>query len=69
MDRIRQIFLSLIGIGAFVFIFYLVFKDNPKFMIGFAITIAGFFMIALIIGLIWRIIDKRDEKKRTRPFK
>ena len=69
MDRIRQIFLSIIGIGAFVFIFYLVFKEDQRFMIGFGIIIAGLILIALIVGLIWRIMDKREEKKRTRRFK
>lgn len=59
----------MLGIAAFVFVFYLVFKDNPRFMIVFGISIAAIILIALVIGLIWWIIDRREAKKRTRHIK
>jgi uncharacterized membrane protein len=69
MDRIRQVFLSLLGIAAFVFVFYLVFKEDQRFMIIFGLGIAAIILIALVVGLIWYIIDKREEKRRTRHIK
>ena len=68
MDRIRQVFFSLIGIGAFGFVFYLVFRDYQRFMIRFAVVVAGLILIVLLIGLIGRIRDKAVEKKRRKPF-
>ena len=55
MDRIRQFFLSILGIATFAFIFYLVFKDNLRFMIFFLISLGGIAAIILLIGLILRI--------------
>ena len=68
IDRIRQIFLSLIGIAAFGFVFYLVFKDNPSFMIGLLAVVVGLILIVLLVGLILRIRDRIVEKKRRKPF-
>ena len=68
VDRIRQLFLSIIGIGAFGFVFYLVFKDNPKFMIGFLGLVLGIILIVLLFTLIARVRDNRVEKKRKKPF-
>jgi len=69
MDKIRQVFLTLIGIGAFGFVFYLVFREHTDFMIGFAAVVVGLILIVLLVGLIGRIKDKAVEKKRTKPFK
>ncbi len=68
VDKIRQLFLSIIGIVAFGFVFYLVFKDNPHFMIGFLGLVVGIILIVLLITLIGRIRDNRVEKKRRKPF-
>ncbi len=68
MDKIRQLFLSIIGIVAFGFVFYLVFKDNPNFMIGFLGLVVVLILIVLLITLIGRIKDNRVEKKRRKPF-
>ena len=68
MDRIRQFFLSILGIATFAFIFYLVFKDNLRFMIFFLISLGGIAAIILLIGLILRIRDSMEEKKRREPF-
>ena len=67
-DRIRQFFLSLLGIGTFAFIFYLVFRENKKFMIIFLISLAALGLIILIVGLILRIKDNMEEKQRTKQF-
>jgi len=68
IDKIRQLFLTILGIGAFGFVFYLVFKDNQNFMVGFLALVVGLILIVLLIGLILRIRDKRVEKKRRKPF-
>jgi len=68
VDKIRQLFLSIIGIGAFGFVFYLVFKDNPNFMIGFLGLVVVITLIVLLFTLIGRIRDNRNEKKRRKPF-
>ncbi len=68
IDRIRQLFLTILGIGAFGFVFYLVFKDNPNFMVGFLALVVGLILIVLLIGGILRIRDKRVEKNRRKPF-
>ncbi len=68
VDKLRQFFLTILGIGAFGFVFYLVFKDNPNFMIGFLGLVVGLILIVLLITLIGRIRDNRVEKKRRKPF-
>jgi len=68
IDKLRQLFLSIIGIGALGFVFYLVFKDDKEFMIGLLAVVVGLILIVLLIGLIGRIRDKAQEKKRKKPF-
>ena len=68
IDKIRQLFLSIIGIGALGFVFYLVFKDDKEFMIGALAVVVGLILIVLLIGLIGRIRDNAQEKKRKKPF-
>ena len=68
IDKIRQLFLTILGIGAFGFVFYLVFKDDQRFMIGFLAIVVGLILIVLLIGLILRIRDSMVEKKRRKPF-
>lgn len=68
-DRIRQFFLSILGIGTFAFIFYLVFRENQRFMIIFLISLAALILLILLVGLILRIKDNREAKKRTKQFK
>jgi len=68
IDRIRQLFLSIIGIAAFGFVFYLVFKDNQSFMIGGLALVVGLILLVLLVGLILRIRDNMVEKKRKKPF-
>ena len=68
IDRLRQIFLSIIGIGAFGFVFYLVFKEDKRFMIGLLAVVVGLILIVLLIGIIGRIRDNAQEKKRKKPF-
>ena len=67
-DRIRQFFLSILGIATFAFIFYLVFQENQRFMIIFLASLAGLGLIVLIVGLILRVKDNVDERKRTKPY-
>ena len=67
-DRIRQFFLSILGIATFAFIFYLVFRENQRFMIIFLISLAGLVIIILIVGLILRLKDNMEEKRRTKQF-
>jgi len=67
-DKIRQLFLTIIGVGAFGFVFYLVFKDDQRFMIGFLAIVVGLILIVFLIGLILRIRDSMVEKKRRKPF-
>lgn len=68
-DKIRQFFFSLLGIGTFGFIFYLVFKENQRFMIIFLLSLVGLVLIILLVGLILRMKDDMDHKRRTRPYK
>ena len=68
MDKIRQLFLTIIGFAAFGFVFYLVFKDNQSFMIGFLALAVGLILIVLLVMLILRIRDNQVEKKRKKPF-
>ena len=68
IDKLRQLFLSIIGIGVLGFIFYLVFKDDKEFMIGALAIIVGLILIVLLIGLIGRIRESVQEKKRKKPF-
>ena len=68
IDKIRQLFLSIIGIGALGFVFYLFFKDDKEFMIGALAVVVGLILIVLLIGLIGRIRDNAQEKKRKKPF-
>jgi len=68
LDRIRQFFLSILGIAAVAFVIYLVFKDDQRFMIGLLILVVGIIVIALLVGLILRIRDSQVEKKRRKPF-
>lgn len=68
-ERIRQFFLSFLGIATFAFIFYLVFRENQRFMIVFLISLGALVAIILLVGLILRIKDNADAKKRTKPYK
>lgn len=68
IDKLRQLFLTILGIGAFGFVFYLVFKDDQKFMIGALAIVVGLILMVLLIGLILRIRDNQVEKKRRKPF-
>jgi len=68
VDKLRQLFLTILGIGAFGFVFYLVFKDKPNFMIAFLGLMLGLILIILLITLIGRIRDNISEKKRRKPF-
>ena len=68
MERVRQFLLSVLGFAVFGFVFYLVFRENLRFMIIFLISLGGLVLIVLLVGLILRIIDKLEEKKRSRPF-
>ncbi len=68
IDKIRQLFLSILGIGALGFVFYLVFKDDRSIMIGFLAIVVGIILIVLLVGLILRIRDSQVEKKRRKPF-
>ena len=68
IDRIRQFFLSIIGVVVFGFIFYLVFKDNRSVLIGFLALAIVLIIIILLVGLILRIRDNLVEKKRRKPF-
>jgi len=68
IDKIRQLFLSILGIGALGFVFYLVFKDDQSIMIGFLAIVVGIILIVLLVGLILRIRDNQVEKKRRKPF-
>ena len=68
IDKLRQLFLSIIGIGAFGFVFYLVFKEDKRFMIGVLAVVVGLILIILLIGIIGRIRDNAQEKKRRKPF-
>jgi len=67
-DRIRQFFLSILGIATFAFIFYLVFRENQRFMIIFLVSLGGLGLIILLVGLILRVKDNMDERKRTKPY-
>ena len=69
VDRIRQLFLSLIGIAAFAFVFYLVFKDDPGLIIGLVAVVVGLILLVLLITIIIRIRDYLVEKRRKKPFK
>lgn len=68
VDRIRQLFLSILGIAAIGFVFYLVFKDDQSFMFGLLAIVVGIIVIVLLVGLILRIRDSQVEKKRKKPF-
>ena len=67
-DKIRQFIMSILGIGTFLFIFYLVFKENPRFMIISLICLGGLVLIILLVGFVLRVKDDMDHKKRTRPY-
>jgi hypothetical protein len=64
MNKIRQVFSTIIGFGVFGFIFYLVFRNDPRFMIVLGVGVGALFLIVLLIGLIGRIRDNIKEKKR-----
>ncbi len=68
IDKIRQLFLSILGIGAIGFVFYLVFKDDQTIMIGLLAIVVGIILIVLLVGLILRIRDNQVAKKRRKPF-
>ncbi len=68
MEKIRQFFLSVIGFAVFGFVFYLVFRDDQRFMIIFLISLGGLTLIVLLVGVILKIADKLEEKKRRRPY-
>ena len=68
IDKIRQLFISILGIGTLGFVFYLVFKDDQSIMIGFLAIVVGIILIVLLVGLILRIRDNQVEKKRKKPF-
>jgi hypothetical protein len=68
MERIRQFFLSFLGIGTFAAVFYLVFRENQRFMIIFLISLAVIVLIIVLVTLILRIKDAIREKKDSRPL-
>lgn len=68
-DNIRQFVLGFLGIGTFASVFYLVFRENQRFMIIFLIGLGALFAFILLIGLILRIRDNLAAKKTTRPYK
>jgi len=68
MDRVRQFFLSVLGFAVFGFVFYLVFREDQRFMIIFLISLGGIALIVLLVGVILKIIDSAEEKKRRKPF-
>ena len=68
IDKIRQLFLSILGFGALGFVFYLVFKDDQSIMIGLLAIVVGIILNVLLVGLILRIRDNQVEKKRRKPF-
>jgi hypothetical protein len=68
-DNIRQFVLGFLGIGTFASIFYLVFRENKRFMIIFLIGLGALIAIILLIGLILRVRDNLEAKKTTRLYK
>ena len=69
MSKIKQFLTTLIGFAAFAFIFYLVFRPDKEMMIGIGAVVAGIILIVLVIGLIGRIREKMEEKRRTQHYK
>ncbi len=68
MEKIRQFFLSVIGFAVFGFVFYLVFREDKRFMIIFLISLGGLFLVVLLVGVILKIVDTLEERKRRRPY-
>ncbi len=68
IDKIRQFFLSIIGVVVFGFIFYLVIKDNRSVLIGFLAFAVALIIIILLVGLILRISDNHVQKKKKETF-
>ena len=68
VDKIRQFFLSIIGVVVFGFIFYLGFKDNRSVLIGFLALAVALIILILLVGLILRIRDNQVQRKRMKPF-
>jgi len=69
MDKIRQTFLTILGIAVFGFVFYLVFKDDKGFMLALLALLVGLILLVLLLSLIGRLRDSLREKKRRKPFK
>jgi len=69
MNNLRQFFATLLGFAVFAFVFYLVFKEDLRFMIGLGAIAVAIILIVLIAGLIGRIKDRAEEKRRMKPFK
>jgi len=69
MSKIKQFLTTIIGFAAFVFVFYLVFRPDKRMMIGIGTVIDGIILIVLFVGLIGRIREKMEEKRRKKPYK
>ena len=69
MSKIKQFLTTIIGFAAFAFVFYLVFRPEKRMMIGIGAVVAGIILIVLVVGLIGRIKDKAEEKRRMKPYK
>lgn len=69
MSKILHFFASIIGFAVFAFIFYLVFRPDKRMMIGIGAVVAGIVLIVVFVGLIGRIREKLEEKRRTKPYK
>ena len=68
-DSIRQFVLGFLGIGTFGSIFFLMFRENQRFMIIFLIGLGALIAFILLIGLILLVRDNLETKKTTRPYK
>lgn len=69
MSKIKQFLTTLIGFAAFAFVFYLVFRPDQRMMIRIGAVLAAIILLVLLVGLIGRIKDRAEEKRRTRPYK
>jgi len=69
MSKIKQFLTSLIGFAAFGFIFYLVFRPDQRMMIRIGVVLLAIILLVLFVGLIGRIKDRAEEKRRTKHYK
>jgi hypothetical protein len=69
MSKILQFLTTLIGFAAFGFIFYLVFRPDQRMMIRIGAVIGAIILLVLLFGLIGRIKDRAEEKRRKKPYK